>query len=205
MSDDANEKNKDNQVAVVDFCDYEKSVSDALDAIKFEEKLKNISRIIIKPNLLEVVPPPCTTDVNCTEALIKYILKKNNKTEVLIIEGSGGCNTQEALKSLGYVAMAKKYDIKIIDVDNCQLVKLTNANALAYKEIYLPEAVFGCWFISVPCLKDHSITAVTLGLKNLIGLLPKKYYGGYWSYNRSDVHRVGVNRAIVDLNNYRSE
>jgi len=103
---------------------------------------------------------------------------------------------------LGYNKLAKKYNIKIIDVDNCKLVKLTNENALAYREIYLPEAVFDCCFISVPCLKDHSITTVTLGLKNLIGLLPKKYYGGYWSYNRSDVHRVGLNNAIVDLNNY---
>ncbi|MBC7334299.1 MAG: DUF362 domain-containing protein, partial [Actinobacteria bacterium] len=34
------------------------------------------------------------------------------------------------------------------------------------------------------------------------GLLPKKYYGGYLTYNRSDVHRVGVNKAIVDLNRY---
>ena len=51
-------------------------------------------------------------------------------------------------------------------------------------------------------LKDHLITTVTLGLKNMIGLLHKKHYGNYWSYNRSDVHRVGVDEAIADLNDY---
>jgi len=89
-----------------------------------------------------------------------------------------------------------------LDVDECRPVKLTNRNALVYKEIYLPEDIFNGFFISIPSLKCHSITTVTLGLKNLIGLLPKKYYGKYWSYNRSDVHRVGVDRAIVDLNTY---
>lgn len=192
----------DNKVAVVDFTSYENSVADALDIINYGEKLKNINKVTIKPNLIENVTPPCTTDVGCVEALIKYILKGNSNTEISIIEGSGGCDTQESFESLGYNKLIKKYNIKILDVDRCKLIKLANDSALVYKEIYLPEAVIDSWFISVPCLKDHTITTVTLGLKNLIGLLPKKYYGGYWSYNRSDVHRVGINRAIADLNNY---
>jgi uncharacterized protein (DUF362 family) len=87
-------------------------------------------------------------------------------------------------------------------VDECELTRLTNSDAMVYREIYLPSDIFNGFFISVPCLKDHAITTVTLGLKNMIGLLPKKYYGGYWSYNRSDVHRVGVDKAIADINTY---
>lgn len=148
------------------------------------------------------MPPPYTTDVSCIEALIKYIQKIDNTIEISVIEGSGGCDTQESFEILGFNKLAKNYNIKLIDVDRCKLSKLSNKDALVYKEIYLPEAIFDSYFISVPCLKDHSITTVTLGLKNLVGLLPKKYYGGYWSYNRSDVHRSGVGKAIFDLNYY---
>lgn len=201
-SDKNNTFSYDNKVAEVDFTDYESSVWAALDIIDFKQRLKSISRIAIKPNLLEAVAPPVTTDVNCIEAIVKYIFKNNSSIEISVIEGSGGCDTQESYEFLGYNNLAKKYGIKLLDVDRCKLLKLANEDALAYREIYLPEAVFDSYFISVPSLKDHTITTVTLGLKNLIGLLPKKHYGGYWSYNRSDVHRVGVNKAIFDLNNY---
>ncbi|MBM3706309.1 MAG: DUF362 domain-containing protein [Actinobacteria bacterium] len=201
-SDKDNAFSQGNKVAEVDFADYESSVSAALEIIDFKQKLKSISRVTIKPNLLEAAAPPCTTDVNCIEAVIKYIFKNNSNIKISIIEGSGGCDTQESYEFLGYNKLARKYGIKILDVDSCRLLRLTNENALAYREIYLPEDVFDSYFISVPSLKDHTITTVTLGLKNLIGLLPKKHYGGYWSYNRSDVHRVGVDKAIFDLNNY---
>jgi len=188
--------------AVSEFCDYDSSISSVLDELNFFDKLEQINKIIIKPNLLEIAPPPCTTDIKCIEAIIKYIFSYNRDAKISVIEGSGGCDTKDAFKALGYVQLEKNYGIKLVDVDSCNLKKLQDNNAVAYKEIFLPEIIFDGFFISVPCLKEHSITTVTLGLKNLIGLLPKKYYGGYWNYNRSDVHRVGVNNAIVDLSNY---
>lgn len=190
------------KMEIAKFTDYNSSITCLLDRLKFDKKIQNLNKIILKPNLLEDEPPPCTTDVRCIEAIISYILKRKKDLEIIIIEGSGGCNTWVAFNSLGYTSMAKKYGVKLVDVDKCNYLKLNNKNALAYKEIYLPTEIFDGFFISVPTLKDHSITTVTLGLKNLIGLLPKKYYGGYMSYNRSDVHRVGVNEAIVDLNTY---
>ncbi|MDZ7836652.1 MAG: DUF362 domain-containing protein [Actinomycetota bacterium] len=88
-------------------------------------------------------------------------------------------------------------------MDRCELVKKFNDNALAYRQIYLPRVLFeDYYFISVPVLKAHTITRVTLSYKNLVGLLAQKHYGGYWHYRRSDVHRVGVEKAIYDLSNY---
>lgn len=186
----------------VDFTSYDLSVFCALNRLNFEQKLENINKVIIKPNLLEDSPPPCTTDVRCVEAVIRYILERKNNIDLVIIEGSGGCDTWNAYNILGYTKLAKKYGVRLVDVDDCDVVRLKNKDALAYREIYLPGEIFNGFFITVPSLKEHSITTVTLGLKNLIGLLPKKYYGKYLSYNRSDVHRVGVNRAIADINGY---
>jgi len=189
---------------IINFTGYYYTIDKLLNKLSFEKRIKNNDKVIIKPNLLEDVPPPCTTDVRCVEAVVSYLLERKSNLKISVLEGSGGCDTWKAFNVLGYNQVAKKYDIKLIDVDECRLVKLKNQDALAYKEIYLPEEVFSSFFISMPTLKVHSMTTVTLGLKNLIGLLPKKYYGRYLSYNRSDVHRVGVNKAIYDLNNYVS-
>ncbi|MGM0366229.1 MAG: DUF362 domain-containing protein [Actinomycetota bacterium] len=187
----------------VDFNNYGKSVSELLDLLSWEKQLEKIEKIILKPNLLEDAPPPCTTDKDCLAAIIEYILNRKNNMDIVILEGSGGCDTQKAYAGLGYESMAKKYGVRLMDVDRCRLVKLSDEQALAYREIYLPEILLkDYYFISVPALKAHSITKVTLSYKNLIGLLPKKYYGGYLSYNRSDVHRVGVDKAIYDLSRY---
>ncbi len=192
-------------MVVEEFVDFETTISKVLDKLDFSKTLGNLEankKVIIKPNLLEVAAPPCTTDVRCVESIVKFIKSVNSERQIVIIEGSGGCSTDEAFKALGYYKLEKKYGVNLIDVDNTEIVKISNKNARVYKEIYLPSIVFDGFFISVPVLKDHLMTTVTLGLKNLVGLLPKKYYGGHWHYNRSDVHRVGVDNAIFDLNLY---
>ncbi len=191
-----------NKAVKIEFESYSLSIPKILDQLDFEEKLKGLDKILLKPNLLENSGPPCTTDVICVEAVVKYILERRSGMDIVVLEGSGGCSTGEAYDSLGYTEMEKKYDIKLMDVDESRIIKLKNEDALVYKEIYLPEVIFDRFFISMPVLKDHLITTVTLGLKNLVGLLHKKHYGSYWSYNRSDVHRVGVHDAVVDLNTY---
>jgi uncharacterized protein (DUF362 family) len=190
------------QVIRTDFIDYESSINELLDKLGLGSVLSGKEKIVIKPNLLDLAPHPCTTDPDCVNAIIKYIRRISANSRILIIEGSGGCSTKEAFRTLGYNDMAEKNDVEILDVDDCQTVKLVNKNALVYKEINLPEIIFDSFFISVPCLKDHLISTITIGMKNLVGLLPEEFYGKYWSYKRSDVHRVGVNNAIVDLNNY---
>lgn len=186
----------------IEFTDYDTSISKLLSELDFDKKLTDTDKIVIKPNLLECAPPPVTTDVRCIEAIIRYIIERKESANITVIEGSGGCVTKEAYRFLGYDKLLEKYQIRLLDVDECELTRLTNADALVYREIHLPRDIFDGFFISVPCLKDHTITTVTLGLKNMVGLLPKKYYGGYWSYNRSGVHRVGVDKAIADINTY---
>jgi uncharacterized protein (DUF362 family) len=190
------------KVIVKEFIDYDSTVFKILDELNFADRLKDINKIIIKPNLLQDTPPPCTTDVNCVEAIIKFIRENSENTEVIILEGSGGCSTRKSYKVLGYEKISSIYDVRLLDVDEADIITLQNPDAKVYKEIHLPKIIFEGFMVSAPCLKDHLITGVTLSLKNLIGLLPEKYYGSYWSYKRSDVHRVGVSRAIIDLSKY---
>jgi uncharacterized protein (DUF362 family) len=191
-----------NKVIVREFKSYNTTVFSILEQLGFGKDLDEYNRVIIKPNLLQDTPPPCTTDVRCVEAVARFIREISPGKEIVILEGSGGCDTERSYKTLGYEEIASSLGIKLLDVDQVDLKKLEDPEARVYKEIFLPEIIFDSYLISVPSLKDHSIAGVTLSLKNLIGLLPEKHYGNYWSYKRSDVHRVGVSSAVADLARY---
>ena len=156
-----------NSAVKVEFEDYPHSVTKILDQLDFNNKLSGINKILLKPNLLEDTGPPCTTDARCVEAVVQYIVERKSGIDIIVLEGSGGCSTRQAYRTLGYDGIEKKYDIKLVDVDECRLVKLKNKDAYAYKEIYLPEVIFGRFFVSMPALKDHLMATITLGLKNL--------------------------------------
>lgn len=189
-------------VIKVEFKSYFQSIKKALDLISAKDVLEKQEKIIIKPNLVTDDLPPVTTDVNCVEAIVRYCLDCS-QAKIIIAEGSGGCDTIKAFNKLGYGELAKKYKLSLFDIDREGIFNLADPKAFIYKEIKLPKTLLDGYLISVPVLKDHSITCTTLSLKNMIGLLPEEYYSGFWSYKKSNVHKIDVDKAIIDVNRYR--
>jgi uncharacterized protein (DUF362 family) len=191
------------KISEVKFKNYTESVKEALDLIGASSIIAQQNKIIIKPNLVTDKPPPCTTDVRCVEAIVKYCKIYSPNANIIIAEGSGGCNTNLAFSSLGYMELAQRYNLKLIDVDSeKEIITLENPKAKVLKKLHIPKVLTSGFLISVPVLKDHSLQKTTLSLKNLIGFMPAKYYAGFWSYKKSQVHNMDTDRAIVDLNLY---
>src|SRR3989337_238801 len=71
-------------------------------------------------------------------------------------------------------------------------VKLAIQDGEALKSITVPRIVTESAIISAAKLKTHSDTGVTLGMKNMFGLLPSKFKGKY--------HLKGIRKVIVDIN-----
>ena len=178
--------------------DYPSVVTRALDEINAVEALADFPRIIIKPNMVNNSPPQVTTDVKCVMAVVEY-LKDKLDTEIVVAEGSGEGSTLGNFKLNGYEQITKKFGVELVDLDALQAKKYENPSAGEYKEIHLPEYLEGAGLISVPPAKDHTITRVTLGLKNMVGCLSAKYYSGYWSYKKSQIHAVNTDQAVADL------
>jgi uncharacterized protein (DUF362 family) len=89
---------------------------------------------------------------------------------------------QAALKGM------KNVEMKHIEEER---YKKTNLNGVFLKEWELyDEALSANVFINVPIAKHHSLTKLTLGLKNMMGIM-----GG----NRGYLHR-GMDDALVDVN-----
>ncbi len=112
------------QSAVFPFSDYPIAVVRALEETGFEQRIRSENRIILKPNLLEDIGPPTTTDVRCVEAAVIFIRKRFEGKKILIAEGSGGCETEHAFRLLGYSGLAEKYEISLVDLDRDRTVKI---------------------------------------------------------------------------------
>ncbi|HNQ34457.1 MAG TPA: DUF362 domain-containing protein [bacterium] len=148
-------------------------------------------RVMVKPNL----NGDCVTDLGLTEALIRLLLDLAPK-EVFIAESTFGdaANTRFFFQKSGYAELAGRYGLRLVNLNESEAVETPVARPLALEKLKLAREVFEAdRLINLPKMKVHYATGVSLALKNLKGLLvgdEKKHF-----------HDVGLDRAIVDLNN----
>lgn len=157
---------------------------------------KPSGKVVLKPNLINTEPPPTTTPCETIEALIKYYLKLN--CEVIVAEGSGWTETFEAYRRLGYLKLKEKYGVKLVDLNNDDYELMRNENALFLKEFELPLTLKDAYIVSVPVLKEHSITGVTLSMKNMLGAT----LGERGRIAKKGRFHRKLNESIVDINVY---
>jgi uncharacterized protein (DUF362 family) len=153
-------------------------------------------KVVLKPNLVIDKPSPTTTPCETIEALTKYYLE--NGYEVVVAEGSGYCNTFDAYKKLGYLKLTENYGIKLVDLNKDEFEPIKNSRTIFLKEFEFPLTLKNAYIISVPILKEHSLTKVTLSLKNMLGatLGEKAIIAKKGRFHRR------LNESIVDINLY---
>jgi len=149
-------------------------------------------KIVIKPNLIANRPYPITTPAETVEALIKYFMDRN---EVVIAEGSGFDDTNTIYRDQGYVELAERYGVRLVDLNRDEFEVLERADAKMLKKFEFPLTLKDSYLISVAVLKRHSIARLTLSLKNMLGATIGRDKGRF--------HRLGINESIVDINLYK--
>jgi uncharacterized protein (DUF362 family) len=175
--------------------DYGEALRHLMEITGAITSFDNCERIIVKPNVVNASLPPVTTDVRCVAALVDWLKENAAGREIVIAEGSGEGDTIKNMKKNGYGELG----VPLVDLDREALKPFSHPAATILKEVHLPEILDGAALISVPVAKDHSLAGVTLGLKNMIGCLPAEHFGGFWSYKKSKVHRLGLDGLIADL------
>ena len=188
------------KVAKVKFVDYQTSVTRALDLIGAASGLPDNGLVIIKPNLTNADGPPITTNVAAAEAVYKYC-KAHCKAEIAIGEGCGDGTTEQTFRANGYKKLAEKYGIRLIDFNKEEATLVSDDNALQLKEFHIPKIVQDAFIISLPVLKDHSLTTTTIAMKNMFGIAPEPFYGGSW--NKSKLHSPSTHKSIFDVCLYK--
>ncbi|KKM91257.1 hypothetical protein LCGC14_1230320 [marine sediment metagenome] len=188
-------------VARIKFISYPESVTAALDAVGAAERMPDDGLIIVKPNLTNADPPPVTTPVAAAEAVVNYC-RSNCAARVVIGEGSGSGRTIDTYAANGYVELAERLDLELIDFNEAPSVELSRPDALDLKRFHLPEIAREAFVISLPILKDHSFTGTTIAMKNMFGLAPEPFYGGSW--NKSKLHSPSTDRSVFDICGYKA-
>ncbi len=144
-------------------------------------RLKPTDRVMIKPNLVAwddqypIAPFGVYTTTRLVEDLI-VCLKDFGCSKITIGEGSvvikKGMGTMAAYEGLGYTALAKKYGVELVDLNESEAAVFDYHDGM---ELHIArEAVEQDFFINFPVLKTHGQTKVSLGLKNLKGCLKLK-------------------------------
>ncbi|ORJ62938.1 DUF362 domain-containing protein [Geothermobacter hydrogeniphilus] len=185
------------------FESFGESLPLALEAIGAREILAEQQTIIIKPNLVTDDPPPVTLPVGAAMVLVRW-LRKQTRARIILAEGTGDQlhSTIKVFDHLGYMDLAERYDLKLIDLNEAPAVELSRDDCPIFPQLYLPEVLSDSFVISFAVLKEHSLADVTLSMKNMVGCAPPRFYqqGGMWK--KSAFHRQ-IHEAILDLNRYR--
>jgi len=171
-----------------------KPVFEALELVNYKSALAGYTSIIIKVNFIAVQTwdTGATTDPMVVEAIIRKL--KDLPVKVFIVESDATVtNADKAFEFTGMRQMAENNGVECVNLRNVKdKVKIIIPNGETLNSITVPRLVRDSAIINVAKLKTHNLTGVTLGLKNMFGLLPDKMKGKY--------HLRGINKVIVDIN-----
>jgi uncharacterized protein (DUF362 family) len=197
---DAYRKPATSRVAILEARSYQTSLEDiirhGIHLFKLDLKGK---RIVLKPNLVEFDPKGV---INTHPAVIEAAIasfRSLGAREVVVAEGPGHRRDNEyLLTASGIYDVIKEHRVRYVDLntDDVRRTKL-RSSFTNLSELYLPETLFNAdLLVSMPKLKTHHWTGVTLSLKNMFGVVPGSVYG--WPKNA--LHWAGIHRSILDIN-----
>lgn len=145
--------------------DIEKDVASCLDLLNPKPK----KSVLIKPNLVHGAPPgkSLSTNVYVINAVIKW-LRKKGIDKITVAEGSGMMNTMGEFKKARYDLLNAPF----VDLNHDSYIKAKVNDALEWPEIEVAKTFYNAeYVIDMPVAKCHNMAGVTLGIKNLMGVL----------------------------------
>lgn len=169
-------------------------VFQALDLIDYRTALVGYEKVLIKVNFIttKTWDTGATTDPIVVEAIIKKL--GDLPVKVYVVESDATItNASKAFEVTGMIDMCKRNGVEWINLRHVkEKVEIEVPNGEVLKTLTVPRLVTESAIISAAKLKTHMNTDVTLGMKNMFGLLPDKFKGKY--------HMKGISKVIADIN-----
>jgi len=166
----------------------------ALDLIDYKTCLAGYERVLIKVNFINTKTwdSGATTDPIVVEAIIKKLAHLS--VEIKVVESDATMtNATKASVATGMKEMCEKNGVEFLNLRYVKdKVKIDIPNGETLSSITVPQIVKDSAVISAAKLKTHMATKVTLGMKNMFGILPDKFKMKY--------HANGISKVVVDIN-----
>ena len=162
---------------------YEKPLESVRKVVELSGGLDRIpagARVFIKPNIVfwtRVVPFPkwgVITTSRVVEDMV-VLLKERGIDDITIGEGTVTMNPKDtetpahAFETLGYRALEKRYGIKCLNVFERPFKKVDLGEGIVLQ--FNQDILESDFVVDVPVLKTHNQAVVSLGIKNLKGVL----------------------------------
>jgi len=165
----------------------------ALDLIPYKEALGSWDTVLIKPNLItsHTYETGITTDPMVVEAVINRVHELGKKA--IVVETDGGITSpDDAIHTTGMMEVIERLGAEYVNMrkldDKVELVVEAPRKVKKFKvaRIATENAI-----ITVPTMKTLHHTSITMGFKNMFGMLTtrKKFL----------MHRHGMNSVIHDI------
>jgi len=154
-----------------------------------ENIIKKGQRVLIKPNLVA----PFEFAVTSSEVIEAVVLQVQKVGAIPIVAESSGFefDTSSAIKILEIDKLCKRLDVEFINLDKGEFVDV-ETNNFPIKTFKISKLIFEVdAIINLPKLKGHALTKVTLGMKNLFGVIHKD--------TRRKIHAYNLEKGIYAL------
>jgi uncharacterized protein (DUF362 family) len=155
-------------------------------------------RVVLKPNLVDYIPGSAINTHPLLVLAAAESFRRLGAQSVLVAEGPGHQrDTQLVLSQSGYAQRLRDEKIRFVDLNRDELIRTPlRASYMGMKELWLPRTVLEADFlVSMPKIKTHHWSGVTLSMKNMFGVVPGARYG--WPKNL--LHWKGIQESILDL------
>jgi uncharacterized protein (DUF362 family) len=140
-------------------------------------------RVVIKPNNVAIDNKLCATPAESLEGILEF-LKSIGKTEVVIAESAANGPTLDGFDNYGYTALAGKYKVKLVDLDQQEVAPLYVFDETDFRPHAMRVAKMmmdpNNYIISAAKFKTHDRVVATLSLKNIVVGSPIKDLGFRW-------------------------
>jgi uncharacterized protein (DUF362 family) len=154
--------------------------------------------VVLKPNLVDYLPGNAINTHPMLVLAAAEAFRRLGAKSVVVAEGPGHQrDTQLVLSQSGYHESLREEKIRFVDLNRDELIRIPlRANYTGMKELWLPRTVLEANFlVSMPKIKTHHWSGVTLAMKNMFGIVPGARYG--WPKNI--LHWKGIQESILDL------
>lgn len=174
-------------------CGIRESLAKSLDLIGgLAKHVSEGDRVLLKPNLNGA---DVYTNKELVGALIE-MLRDLGVSRVFIAESTFGNAriTSNFFNKTGFADLAARHGVDLINLNESEAVNVPVENPLVLDKISVAREVFEAdKIINIPSPKVHYATGVSLAMKNLKGFLVGD--------EKKRFHEIGLDKAIVDLNN----
>jgi uncharacterized protein (DUF362 family) len=183
------------RVALVKGADRKANIRKALELIAADIDLKG-RHPVIKVNFVSSYKPLSATHPDAVRPIIEF-LKDRGEEEISVVEGATLGTTSRGFREYGYEALAKEYNLKLIDLndpDSWKLVFVIHPDMKPHPVKIAQTMVDpNNYVISVTRPKSHLQVGVTLTAKNVI-------MGSIMIMDKVRMHPSEAGNRVLDYN-----